>query len=255
MACGSGQLDTFADAETGPLGTPGPAFPAPTDDAPLDDTNGTPPPLAPFEGPTATGGTEAEVFEPCHFVDPLVCSSFEGVPLLDEWVVDTARGTVQEVTTLAHTGTTAVSARTAGENGHARLWQALEPRGSGTLYFRAHAWLPKGTVTTMMKLLYLGNRAALDGVDLLITSDLQVGAFFQEGQASALSRIGAVPEEQWFCLTGSIDLSNTDGRVALQIDGRPVLEVTGQDTLPPNGVSGLSVGLHWTDTGQEETQL
>jgi hypothetical protein len=249
----------FADTESGldttvPMGTETPSDTGgPTDSEHANDTEDS---AVSTDSDSITQPTYADECEE-SFASALVCTGFEdGIPL-DTYVRD---GDVETTSSYAFTGLSSLHAYTTDENSFANVIGAFDPIISGTIHFRAYYYIPVGTLVGLIKV------AAFEGwdesaerdqlnVDVNVVQGGRVEMFFQSDDVRIQSEAGVVPEGAWFCLHGSLSVSETAGVLTLGINGTPVLTSDEQKTLPPSGISRADFGIGWTQDGQVATDV
>ncbi len=203
-------------------------------------------------GPMAdAGATDAgQATSPCSaYARALFCSSFED-PDFPEFTVRRAQGGafVQDRAEVFR-GSGSLRASTSAPSGFAALLVALDPPVvSGTLYLRAHVFVPS-TSSNDANVFFLGNAdddAAVVGIDMDLAATERPELFLLGYGDYASSPDVVVPRDQWFCYQSEIAVADGSGRVTVSIDGTPAVALTGVTTFPPGGIDILSVGIGWT---------
>jgi len=186
--------------------------------------------------------------------DTLVCHDFEdGL----NGTISTRDGTVAEDTEIVFDGTTSMRAQTTKINAEATLNTAFDPIETGTIYFRMHVYIPVGTVVGNTKLLNLSRSEEpvtdVDrGVDINISQGMIVNIYQHANTTRFESAAGIVTEGRWFCLRGSYSISETSGATLVWIDDNLAVSTTASaDAIINGGVARCSVGIGWTELGQD----
>jgi hypothetical protein len=197
-----------------------------------------------------------------NFSDALLCTGFEtGIP----YNTYINSGSVETATDTSHSGSASMHAAAYAQYGYAHARGEFTPLFSGTIYFRTWFFIPSGTLTGLVKL------AAFEGWNPLLPDEDSMGAelnidinvtvggavqiYNQTTGSRYMSEGGAVQEGEWFCLSGSMNVSADAGAVVVSIDGNTVLTAENEPTLPLDGVSRMNVGIGWTDDGQNAAEL
>jgi hypothetical protein len=161
---------------------------------------------------------------------------------------------------MAFTGVASLHAATTSINSIAIVTGIFSPITAGTVHFRAHYFIPEGTTVGLFKLAALDGPTDADGrdelnVDINVTGDRSVQVYSQVSRNSYLSTPNAIPEGEWFCLHGSISLSDTAGIVTVGVNGTTVVTTDPEDTLPPSGLGRADFGIGWTQQQQITTNV
>jgi hypothetical protein len=193
-------------------------------------------------------------------VGALVCSGFETAQLGDEWP-ETHIENAAEVTRSslrAHSGAASLRAQSRDADSVAVVVARFAPQRSGTLYLRAHLYVPDQQPTETMNVFFVGARPDPDlepfvGMDL----NLEQGALqLFSPQAEPRRQTGSyrIPRDRWFCLRAEIQIGDR-AEVSVFADDQLALRATQVDSAPPEGVSMLRAGVDWSSEQQANFEL
>lgn len=199
--------------------------------------------------------TETDTYQPecvALYSSALVCDGFEDGILLDTDM--NAGGSLTVVSSPVYDGAASLHARAASTYCLAHVYGDFTPRNSGTLYFRAYYYLPSGSMTGLVKLAaFRGWNTSTEHAELNVDFNVHQGGIVEiHSHTNGLdyqSGPGQVVENTWFCLRGSVLISDTAGVATLGINGTTILTVESLDTRPPSGVSLADFGIGWTQDG------
>ena len=190
--------------------------------------------------------------------DALVCSGFEPTASTEEWSeVTEGEGELERSTARAHSGQAALHAITRDAMSAAALSHSLGPVRAGELHLRAHLYVPSGQPTEIINVFYIGAAAGPDpfvGIDINLQDDA-VEVFSPQANPVRQTGTGLIPRDRWFCLQARLEVRDEAGVVEVRVDGVPAVEATDIDTLPPNGIVELRVGIDWSSEQQEPFEL
>ncbi len=210
----------------------------------------------PTETETATATeTETDTYQPecaALYSDALLCDGFE-----DGIVLNTdmrACGSLEVASSPVFEGVSSLHARAASTYCLALVYGAFPPETTGNLYFRAYYFLPSGSMTGLVKLAaFRGWNTNTELAELDVDFNVRQGGIVEihshANGGDYQSSPGKVSENSWFCLQGSVLISDTAGIATLGINGTTVLNVEGLDTRPPSGISLADFGIGWTQDG------
>jgi hypothetical protein len=183
----------------------------------------------------------------------LVCSGFEQRALADWTATElVAQGELERTTERAHRGSGALRASSSAMMSVAVVSASFPPLSEGSVYLRAHLFVPAELPTETINVFFVGAEPAPDpfkGLDF----NLEGGAIQIYSPQSAVQRhTGAlvIPRDRWFCFRARIDLDAADGRVEAWVDDQQALLAEGLHTLPEEGVHLFRAGLDWS-SGQD----
>jgi hypothetical protein len=185
-----------------------------------------------------------------ELADALVCSGFEGTDVASGWTETTIIGSasVERTTDEAHIGRGALRAASFGADSVGVVSRELEAVRSGTLYLRAHLFVPGEVPTDTINIFFLGDQPAPDpftGIDINIADGVpqlfspQLNPARQDGE-------GEIPRDEWFCFRAELHVSDTAGSIELFVGDESVLRVDAVDTLPDDGVRLFRAGVDWS---------
>jgi hypothetical protein len=101
-----------------------------------------------------------------------------------------------------------------------------------------------------LKLLGFRNQDVL--FDVNVTAAGRVDIYVQETDERSISRLGAHPYDEWFCLQAHYRAHATQGFVEAFINEKSVARIDPQDTRGGNGVTAIDIGLVWTELDQTD---
>jgi len=171
--------------------------------------------------------------------DAVLCSSLDEA-LPTGWMdASSADSDVSASSMLRFSGAASLLAHTAGANGRSRLIHEIPMMTSGSLYFRAWAYMNPGAVVDDLHSIVIGDANAGDfGTKFLYSAGkLRVAT-------SAVDIPGSVdpPFGRWYCLRLELGIGDA-GTVKAYIDDQVLADQTVADTLPATGVHNISVGI------------
>jgi hypothetical protein len=187
--------------------------------------------------------------DPCRdYEGALFCSGFED-PAFPEFATRrTQAGFFEQDRTKAFVGQASLRTSTSAPSGYAALLAPIDPPVvSGTLYLRAHLFIPSSS-SNDINALFLGNTDDDDatvGIDFDL-ADSERPELFLLGYGDYASGGVVVPRDRWFCFQSEIVVSDKAGSVTVSIDGEPAVSLAGVVTRPPGGLDDLSVGIGWS---------
>ena len=182
--------------------------------------------------------------------DALLCSGFEE-PDLSDWngTVVAGAASVAQTDTRSRDGLGSLRADSQAQESEAVVAREFPPVTGGDLFVRLYAFVPSGSPTKTMNILFLGDYAAPDpfkGIDFNLESDAPQ-IYVPESQPPRYTSMSAlIPRDRWFCFRVHVALSATAGTVELWIDDAPALAQSGLHTLPAAGIHLLRAGVDWS---------
>jgi hypothetical protein len=194
-------------------------------------------------------------------VGALVCSGFESAPLGDGWSETHIENdaSVERSSLRAHSGTAALRAQSRDANSVAVVVARFAPLRSGTLYLRAHLYVPDQQPTDTMNLFFIGSRPDPDAAGPFVGMDvnLEQGAlqlFSPQAEPRRQTGSSRIPRDRWFCLRAEIEIGPR-AQVSLFVDDLLALRATQIDSAPPEGVSLLRAGVDWSSEQEQTFEL
>jgi hypothetical protein len=183
---------------------------------------------------------------------PLVCQDFETELTAS---VETIDGEVTITQEPLFQGAGSLKTEVTKVAGYAHIVDRFAPIESGTIFFRAHLFVPIGNTVGTTKVINLsarGNPEIEQGVDINISGQRSID-IYQHGNASRfVSAPGMVPEGEWFCLRGSYTISDTAGTTSVWINDNLAVSTTASpESIINGGVSEFRTGIGWIEMGQE----
>jgi hypothetical protein len=178
---------------------------------------------------------------PCsEQVDAVFCSGFEDEDLAAATLLD--GGELAQTTEEHLGGDGALVAAVQAPAVRSRARYDFAPVAEGTLYLRAWLYLDQDEVSDLhVHTLTVGSvDTAAHGTDLHIDGGKLGLSLPIKGDVAGNA---AVPPRTWFCVRIEIALGAEDGAASVWLNDELSAEVGGADTLPPEGVVNMSVGI------------
>jgi len=174
--------------------------------------------------------------------DALFCSSFEGDDLEAQAATWLDGGELARTDERALSGSGALAATVDEADGRSRARYDIAPQTSGMLYLRAWLYLDIEDASGLhLHTLTVGSvDTGQHGTDAHVLDGMLGFSFPNGGDVEGSAR---VPERSWFCMRMEIALGATDGSARIWLNDQLSAEAEGVDTLPPDGVHNLSVGI------------
>ena len=174
--------------------------------------------------------------------DALFCSSFEGADLAAEAATLLDGGELAHTTERALSGSGALATAVDTDDGRSRARYDIAPQTTGTLYLRAWLYLDIDDTSSLhLHTITVGSvDTATHGTDAHILGGKLGFSFPNAGDVEGRA---SVPARAWFCVRLEIALGASDGAARIWLNEELSAEVEGADTLPPDGVHNLSVGI------------
>jgi hypothetical protein len=124
-------------------------------------------------------------------------------------------------------------------------------------YARAYLWVSSDLSVDDLSILYLGNAAATEGLNVDLRAGDALELYALHSKISKQSPRGIVPRDEWFCVTLSTEIGAASGasQGSLSLGNQELLrlesgETSGRD-LPPAGLFELfTVGVDWSSKQQ-----
>lgn len=185
----------------------------------------------------------------------LACSGFEDRDVAVGWTQTTIIGSasVEHTMAEAHSGRGALRAESSGADSVGVVSADFPAVRSGTLYMRAHLFVPNDVATDTINIFFLGAEPAPDpftGVDINLEQGVPQ-VFSPQLNPARIDGDFAIPRDAWLCFRAAMRLGDDDGSIELFVDDERVLLATDIDTLPDDGVRMFRAGVDWS-SGQTE---
>lgn len=195
-----------------------------------------------------------------ELADAIACSGFEAEDLALGWTETTTIGTaaVERTTDEAHFGRGALRAESTGADSVGVLSRAFEAVRSGTLYLRAHLFVPADVQTNTINIFFIGASPAPDpftGVDINLAEGGVLQLFSPQLEPVRQDGQGEIPRDAWFCLRAELVVDDAVGSVELFVDDASVLLARDVDTLPDEGVRLFRAGVDWSSEQTEPFEM
>ncbi len=184
--------------------------------------------------------------DPCADSDgALVCSSFESDdPDTTPVVLD--GGQLAANTEQSLFGARALDSSVADGSTRACLHYPFEAQTAGTLYLRAWMYLDVDDASALhAHSITVGSVDTPSFGSSVHILDGKLGLSFP--RAGDIAGTKAVPARQWFCVRATLTLGESDGSADIWLNDALSTSADGVDTLPPDGVHNMSVGIEYTD--------
>jgi hypothetical protein len=180
----------------------------------------------------------------------IACSGFESEDVGSGWTETTTIGSaaVERTTEEAHIGRGALRARSFGADSVGVVSREFDAVRSGTLYLRAHVFVPADVPTDTINIFFLGDQPAPDpftGFDINIADGVPQ-LFSPQLDPARQDGAGEIPRDEWFCFRAELRVSDTEGSIELFVEDESVLQVAAIDTLPDDGVHLFRAGVDWS---------
>lgn len=172
------------------------------------------------------------------------CSGFEAEDLAAATLADGGELAQTTDEQLGGDGALAAAVRSPAVRSRARY--DFAPVTEGTLYLRAWLYVDQDDVSELhAHTLTTGSvDTAAHGTDLHIEAGKLGLTFPNRGDVAGDV---SVPARTWFCVRLEMALGAEDGSASVWLNGELSAEVAGADTLPPEGVVNMSVGIDAAD--------
>jgi hypothetical protein len=141
----------------------------------------------------------------------------------------------------------------------------VEPGGRATLsipladgdrfHLRAHLFVASDFELVDLAVFHLGAPGTDVGLNVDIQADARYEVFFPESDESVRSEPGTLLKDEWVCLELAVVVSDTAGEATLRVDGSQLAMAQGVDTRPPGGIELFTLGIDWSQSGQEAANV
>jgi hypothetical protein len=187
--------------------------------------------------------------DPCaDAAGALVCSSFETEDSGTTPVVLDG-GQLAPSAEQSLFGAQALDSSIADGSTRACLHYPFEMQTAGTLYLRAWLYLDATDVSALhAHSITVGSVDTASFGSTVHVLDGKLGLSFP--LAGDVAGTEAVPARQWFCVRATLKLGETDGVADIWLNDKLSASADGVDTLPPDGVHNMSVGIEYTDASE-----
>ena len=183
----------------------------------------------------------------------LYCSGFEEP--LDEDQIVSDRGEVIRDELFARSGERGLRISVEGFGARAMLAIPVANTQDGSVFVRMYLLVPSEVQLMDLVAAHIGEPQGREGVNLDLWANDRFELYLPASDRSAFSGDGAVPRDDWMCLVIELEVDDELGGVSLRRDGTLVAQADNVDTLPPGGISRLSLGVTWSQSQQPPATL
>jgi hypothetical protein len=195
-----------------------------------------------------------------ELAEAIACSGFEAEDVAMGWTETTIIGTaaVERTTHEAHFGRGALRAESSGADSVGVVSREFAAVRSGTLYLRAHLFVPAEVPTNTINVFFIGSSPAPDpftGIDINFAEGGVPQLFSPQIDPARQDGTGEIPRDAWFCLRAELVVDDTEGSIELFVDDESVLLASDVDTLPDDGVHLFRAGVDWSSEQTEPFEM
>ncbi|MBN2716072.1 MAG: hypothetical protein JXX14_09475 [Deltaproteobacteria bacterium] len=186
---------------------------------------------------------------------PLVCENFESPVLPSSTQI--RNGDVRFAQDIVLDGRSSLLCETDSVESFAFVSRSFTPITQGTIFFRVHIFIPQSTITGTTKVLNLTSYQSVDleavqSIDVNFSIARRVEIYQHGNQERYQSISNMVPENRWFCLSGSYTISEAAAETSISIDDSlAVSTIASAEAVVIGGVSEFRFGIGWTEQGQD----
>ena len=215
--------------------------------------------LSPGDGPTPDGASEQQPLQQgCNLTHPgaLLCDGFEAVDVAWDYQIEDFGSVIRsEARGAQGTASLKISIETVDEYKYARWGKnaVLDFLDSGELHLREYIFMPSSTVVTdQLSIMVTGNQVdPFPSANVLLTPG-EIHAVVEGTNAIAPFEL---PRDRWVCVELHLQISGSDGAIALEIDGSTIVSAQSIDTRVGGGYSNIDVGFHYATPAQPASEM